>query len=65
MRYRVFCNFVVEADSHRGVLQFLSEDADFVEKHIIIGNDSPASKLLPYHSEEEVYANITSKERGS
>lgn len=58
MKYRVYCNFVVEADSLGDVLQFLSEDADFVEKHIIIGNDSPAIEQLPYHPEEEVYADI-------
>lgn len=58
MRYRVYCNLVVEADSPQEVFEFLGEDADFVEKHIIIEEDSPAADLLPHHDTDEVYADI-------
>ena len=58
MRYRVYCNLVVEADSERDVEQFLSEDGDFVERHLIISEDNPAIGLLPNHNEEEAYADI-------
>jgi len=61
-RYRVFCNFVVEADSVRDVIQYLSEEDDFVEKHLIIDEASRAINLLPEQDNpDDIYADISTK----
>jgi len=60
MRCRVYCNFVVEADSVGDVIQFLAEDGDFVEKHLIVEEtDAIKARLLrDPATEEDIYADI-------
>ena len=62
MRYRVYCNFTVEADSASDVIEFLSEEGDFVESHIIVEENTRAAELLPSKSDDtydDIYADIT------
>ena len=56
MRYRVHCTFLVEADSPKQVEQFLSKDADFVEKHVMVDEVTPS--IIFSEEDEEVYADI-------
>ena len=55
MKYRVWCSFVVEASSIKQVEQFLYDDGDFIEKHIIIGKAEEGSviPLLQYLAEDD------------
>jgi len=57
MRYRVYCNLIVEADSPQEVFEFLSKEVDFWKSHII-SEDSPAMELLPPLKTDDVYADI-------
>lgn len=56
MRYRAYCDFLIEADSPKQVEQFLGEDGDFVEKHIIVDEVTPS--IIFSEDDEEVYADI-------
>lgn len=63
MRYRVHCEFFIEADSPKQVEQFLGEDADFVEKHVIVEEYDPLedwTKMVRRMADpkEEDYADI-------
>jgi len=61
MRYRVYCDFIVDADSPEEVFQYLGEQDNwrhFRKINISIGKDDLEMEAHPYHETDEVYADI-------
>jgi len=60
MRCRVYCDFIVDADSPQEVYQFLIEENHIAigKTNVAIGKDDLAMEASPYHSTDEVYADI-------
>lgn len=60
MRYRVYCDFAMEADSPEEILEFLLAGNHIVasKTNVAIGRDDLTMEASPCHETNEVYADI-------